>query len=185
MNIPKQSFYFIRHGETDWNKQNLRQGQIDIPLNETGIIQAAALKDLVADLDIYSVCYSPLQRTTQTMQLATAHLTCTKLPIDELKEWHFGDWEGQPKDISISNEAIHTVLPPNGEAFHIFANRVLRGMQKALLLPGPVLIIGHGGVYAAVCHHLHIPIHGIGNGQLIHFTHDDHRQLWIAQEIVR
>ena len=32
--------YFIRHGETDFNKQRLLQGQLDIELNDTGIAQA-------------------------------------------------------------------------------------------------------------------------------------------------
>ena len=34
------AFWFLRHGETDWNAQNLSQGAVDIPLNETGLAQA-------------------------------------------------------------------------------------------------------------------------------------------------
>ena len=30
-------FWFLRHGETDWNAQGLSQGNIDIPLNATGL----------------------------------------------------------------------------------------------------------------------------------------------------
>ena len=32
--------YFIRHGETDFNKRCLIQGMSDIPLNDKGIQQA-------------------------------------------------------------------------------------------------------------------------------------------------
>ena len=42
--------YFIRHGETIWNKEKKIQGQSDIPLNEygkeLGEITAKALKDI-------------------------------------------------------------------------------------------------------------------------------------------
>ncbi|MGI4954935.1 MAG: histidine phosphatase family protein, partial [Janthinobacterium lividum] len=37
--IPR-AFWFLRHGETDWNARNLSQGNVDIPLNEVGIAQA-------------------------------------------------------------------------------------------------------------------------------------------------
>ena len=35
--------YFVRHGETDWNREFRFQGQRDVPLNETGRARVAAL----------------------------------------------------------------------------------------------------------------------------------------------
>lgn len=34
------AFWFLRHGETDWNARSLSQGNVDIPLNDRGVAQA-------------------------------------------------------------------------------------------------------------------------------------------------
>ena len=67
------TIYFVRHGETDWNRIKRIQGHIDIPLATTGFAQAQRLARRLADeaqrgarLDaIYS---SDLQRAQQTAQ---------------------------------------------------------------------------------------------------------------------
>ena len=47
--------YIARHGLTDWNVQYKAQGRSDIPLNETGITQAEALRDNIKDLKFDTV----------------------------------------------------------------------------------------------------------------------------------
>mgnify|MGYP003704279353 CR=1 FL=1 len=43
--LENRPFWFLRHGETDWNAQGLSQGNVDIPLNATGRAQAVAARD--------------------------------------------------------------------------------------------------------------------------------------------
>ena len=42
-------FYFLRHGETEWNRTGRTQGQLDAPLNETGRAQASRAAEILAD----------------------------------------------------------------------------------------------------------------------------------------
>ena len=66
----------IRHGETDWNRRGLIQGVTDVPLNETGLAQAArAAEELVSyplARDWAGVVTSPLVRAFAT-GLVIAH----------------------------------------------------------------------------------------------------------------
>ena len=64
--LDKKPFYFLRHGQTDWNAERLCQGQTDIPLNAIGVQQAGEAKAHLADIAITTVCSSPLGRALET-----------------------------------------------------------------------------------------------------------------------
>ena len=42
--------YLVRHGETDWNREERIQGQADLPLNNQGMEQAQILSKQLADV---------------------------------------------------------------------------------------------------------------------------------------
>ena len=62
--------WLVRHGETDWNRQGLYQGQADLPLNETGLAQArqTALMLEQAGQRFAALYSSPLLRARQTAE---------------------------------------------------------------------------------------------------------------------
>jgi len=73
--IPLVPFYFVRHGQTDWNK--LHQAlcsQDDIPLNETGLLQAANVRKQLQSLGITKIYASPIARTKQTAEIINDEL---------------------------------------------------------------------------------------------------------------
>lgn len=96
----------IRHGQTDWNFEHRFQGQVDIPLNETGREQAGeAAENLVAfaaaeqerqpDFRWDTVLTSPLSRAFQTGEII-AHALGLEVSktYDGMQERSFGEAEG-------------------------------------------------------------------------------------------
>lgn len=93
-----KNIYVIRHGETDWNKNQRFQGQTDIKLNDLGREQAIKLRPLVQQLQIESVYASPLSRALETAELATQDLKISIQKDDRLRETNIGDAEGLTAD---------------------------------------------------------------------------------------
>ncbi|MEK9803192.1 MAG: histidine phosphatase family protein [Curvibacter sp.] len=85
----------IRHGETDWNRELRFQGQLDVPLNATGLEQARRVAERLAVQPLDALVSSDLQRALQTAQ-ALAGRSDALAPRQEagLREQHFGMVEG-------------------------------------------------------------------------------------------
>jgi probable phosphoglycerate mutase len=150
--------WFVRHGETDWNKARRIQGQTDIELNETGHAQsraiARAMAELHGSLDGLGVHVSPLKRPRQTL----AHILdafgqqVPKVSIDErLKELNFGEAEGKTWselnmmgiDPEADPEGYHGWRPERGESYADATARVRDWLDS---LTGPTLAVAHGGI---------------------------------------
>ncbi|MDO5727944.1 MAG: histidine phosphatase family protein [Bowdeniella nasicola] len=88
---------FVRHGQTDHNVQRRVQGSIDIPLNSTGIQQAAdaakALASWLADQCV-TVISSPLIRAFATASSIATALGVQVVTDERLRERGFGRFEG-------------------------------------------------------------------------------------------
>ena len=64
-----RAFWFLRHGETDWNARGVSQGNVDVPLNATGMAQAHAAAALLRHRGIAALVASPLSRTRVTAEI--------------------------------------------------------------------------------------------------------------------
>ena len=142
-------FYYVRHGQTDWNLNKRLQGNTDIALNETGIAQAHAAKDKMAGIEITTICSSPLMRARKTADIINTVLNCPIVEIAELKECHFGEHEGTLGNTWVEGwlGGDDSAAPQGVEKYADFIARAARAINRSLTHDGPVLIVAHGGVY--------------------------------------
>jgi len=90
-----KTIYFIRHGETDYNRQGIVQGSgVDSSLNKLGRAQAQAFHDYYTEVNFEIVFTSTLQRTHQTVAPFVENgLKWEKWK--EINEMNWGIFEGQ------------------------------------------------------------------------------------------
>jgi broad specificity phosphatase PhoE len=84
----------VRHGETEWNVDEIFRGRIDIELNETGIRQAELLAECLSKIKIEAIYSSPLKRAMKTAEIISGY---HKLDVDiatGLIDFNFGKWQG-------------------------------------------------------------------------------------------
>ncbi|WP_085783478.1 histidine phosphatase family protein [Candidatus Nucleicultrix amoebiphila] len=149
--IPEIPFYYIRHGETEWNRTGLIMGQSDIPLNETGIRQAHEAKSYFSPKMVGTICYSPLKRAQETASILNEKLQAPLVAIENLKECSWGVFEGTQKaDRQFRAQWMKGGEIEGAESLQMFLVRARGAILEALKYPGPVLIVSHGGVYWAV-----------------------------------
>ncbi len=149
--IPLHSFYFIRHGQTDWNLKEIWQGWTDIPLNETGHSQARSAISSLSGKGITRIVSSPLIRAHKTAEIINEHLRVPLQVVDELKECSLGILEGTMKDKSIiSKDLTHIALMGKGEHPDEFKARIVNALHDILDPEHTTLIVAHGGVYWAI-----------------------------------
>lgn len=93
-------FYFVRHGQTEFNKQGIIQGrEVDSPLTAAGIQGAKKLGALLADVPFTKAYVSPQQRARDTAHYILEENHYPIPPIytdDRLRELYFGRFEGKP-----------------------------------------------------------------------------------------
>src|ERR1700694_3991939 len=147
----------VRHGETAWNAEGRVQGQLDVPLNQTGLAQASALARALSRDSFSAIYSSDLGRARQTAQ-PVADLLKQQIVLDRrLRERHYGVFQGmtyaEAKENIPEGYARFKARDPaydfeNGEPLAAFHGRALAFAR--LLHEGhkgeSILVVTHGGV---------------------------------------
>ncbi|MDE4909790.1 2,3-bisphosphoglycerate-dependent phosphoglycerate mutase [Methylobacterium sp. 092160098-2] len=158
----------VRHGQSEWNLQNLFTGWRDPDLTERGIAEArAAGRGLKRDGYGFDVAFtSELLRAQRTCSLILEEMALPDVPIIRqraLNERDYGDLSGLNKDAARArwgDAQVHTwrrsydVRPPGGESLKDTAARVLPYYIAAILprvMTGQrVLVAAHGNSLRAL-----------------------------------
>ena len=147
----------VRHGETDWNVHRRVQGHSDTPLNDTGRAQARALAEELDGERIDAVFSSDLLRAHETARIVAEQRGLDVTAIRDLRERHFGTWEG------LTDDEIFTRFPEvregapwgDAETQEEMAERVLAALRRiSEAHPDQrVLVVSHGGPLRRVLAH--------------------------------
>lgn len=148
--------FFIRHGQTEWNKTLRYQGHSDIALTEEGMQQAKWVADRLAREPFSAIYSSDLSRARITAEMiAEKH----HLPVEstaDFREVKFGEWEGLrynqihegwPAEMDRFFLEPGKVIIPGGETFHEVKERTDRALNEIRTKHDGqcVAIVTHGG----------------------------------------
>lgn len=175
--LPASPFFFVRHGETDWNSAGRLQGRSDIPLNAKGLEQAAAAARQLAHEQAECIVTSPLERARQTAEAIRA---ATLLPLHtepDLTECDFSPLEGTSISTRMKlagitrKDELPQILPADGESWGKVKARALRAVHRwSARTEAPVIFVGHDAVLQALSETLTGTWFNAEHGQPYRFT---------------
>lgn len=190
--------WLIRHGETEWNRRMVWQGQMDLPLSPEGVAQAYDLAERFRDVPLGRVVSSDLLRARQTAEiLAEPH----RLPVyatPDLREVNVGRAEGlttrevmecfgeEPVKLWRDPRLLDNGFP-GGELKREALERARRVIEhEASQLPrGDLGVVFHGLIMRVLLHSWFPEIDGplmIPNCGYLSVWFDAERDLWIPGE---
>ena len=87
--------YFIRHGQTDWNREKRIMGRRPVPINDTGKEGVRKTAEFLADEGIDMIYSGTLKRTTQTAEIFSNIWGVDIQEDPRLDESPFEQWAGK------------------------------------------------------------------------------------------
>ena len=156
--------YLVRHGITKWNDERRYQGHRDLPLSETGRLQAEKVARRLQGVDIAAVYSSDLARAMDTARFVGKTHRLPIIPLEELREIDVGKWEGKSfeelrhKESELLEHWLSDIVNnpiPGGESYAQLRDRVIpKIMELARTHKGSsICIVSHSGpLKLMLCH---------------------------------
>ncbi len=152
------TIYLMRHGQSQANVEGIfANGDNGFPLTDEGRIQAKMAARYLKLRNIRKIYTSPILRARETSRIVSSDLEIEPQLLDEIREFHVGELEGQ----LIEGEAERAFLElvrswidgkidkriPNGESHREVIDRFWKAMNTVVseCPEGEALMVSHGG----------------------------------------
>jgi len=168
--MDRTQLIIVRHGQTQWNLKLIRQGHLDSPLTERGVVQAKALAERLRRETFSALYSSDLGRALQTAQMI-ADATGHKIVTDpRLRERHLGIFQGLngdelrekfPEEYRLHRTMGPSYVIPGGESMRQQVERNVAYFNEIAEkhFGETVVVVTHGGVLSGFFRHaLAIPL---------------------------
>ncbi len=135
------TIYLIRHGETDWNRDSIFRGRVDVPLNNNGLKQAEAAGKGLDDVEFDAVYSSPLSRALQTAEAVAATCGLEVNMNEDFSDIDYGKWQGMtlsevkanyPKEYKRWQSEPHKAAIPDGERLSEIHDRAWGALREVV-----------------------------------------------------
>jgi probable phosphoglycerate mutase len=155
-------FVLLRHGQTEWNRDERLRGRADVPLNSVGRAQAQACARRVdAEFTPAAVYSSPLSRAVHTAEAIADKRRLTVGLHSGFVDLDYGDWQGlSPGDVrsrwpTLADAWYRTpeqVQIPGGEMLALLQSRSLGALAELAARHGgeTVVVVAHDAVNRAL-----------------------------------
>ena len=176
----KTTVILVRHGQTEWNRVERFRGRADVPLNQTGLDQAAATGRRIANGWKPAAFYSsPLSRAIRTAEAAARHFDLPVIVYEGLADIDYGQWQGLtpeqarqkwPEDVAAWYDAPQEARIPGGESLEQLRKRAMLAVA-ALVSQHPgetIVLVGHTVINRIIL----LGLLGLGNERFWHVRQD-------------
>jgi probable phosphoglycerate mutase len=155
------TFYIIRHGQTEFNRDNIVQGHCDSPLTEKGIAEAKEAAEQLSEIHFDAVYSSDLPRAQRTAQIILLERKLAIHTATALRERSYGMYDGKSSELYLTecNETLRTLEAladhkkmsfqiADIENYERAASRFIVFLREIAVVHDNkyILIVSHGGI---------------------------------------
>lgn len=145
----------VRHGQTEWNREERFRGRADVSLNQTGLLQAEQTgRHIAAKWKPVAVYSSPLARAVKTAEVIAGYFDLPVQVHPSLTDIDYGQWQGLtpeevrerwPKMIDEWYNKPNSMRIPGGETLEQLRSRALAVIDEltARYKDQTIVVVGH------------------------------------------